>query len=240
LLGLKDPFDGWLAHQVEEEWEKLAPEMEAKQLIRKAEDGKVVVDDSIAGLIKTCCFPDSAVLVSLWDKSGHNANNCYYITSEMQVEKIDLNPTDKCSLNVLSEPSEVINLLDKYFPADEAYYSNSGGGELPSSVIDTLRNYKMNEYEEALALLQEKHPTFSDPARLVKALIDPVSYTIIIYSDFRKEQVKSYGFSVLKGQDSIWKLRSFTKAEQDWLEIKSLNKELFDQELHKISKKLMN
>ncbi len=238
LLGVEDPFDGWLAHQVEEEWEKLAPEMEAKQLIKKTTNGEIIVDESIADIIKTCCFPGGCILLSRWEKGGRATNSCYYITRNMQVEKVDFDPPYNCSLTVLQETPEIVKRLEKSFPSCGASEGKFSGGELPSSLIADIRGYKRDELEKGIALLQEKYPSFDEPALLVSALIDSISYTIMIYSDFRKKPVSTYGFSVLESHDSTWKIRAFNNGEEEWLEIKPFNKNALDQELIKFSKKV--
>ncbi len=238
LFGLEDPFDGWLAHQVEEEWEKLAPEMEVKLLIKRHSDGEIVVGDNVAEIIKTCCFPSACIISSRWEKGDHTSNSCYYITKEMLVEKVDMGSPNICGLSVLQESSEVAKRLKLIISLSDVKGNSSLGGEVPSSVIETVRTYKQNEHRKALSLFQEKCPAFIEPALLINALIDPSCYTILMISDFQKEPVNTYGFSVLEGQKGTLKMRAFNKGGQEWLEIKSCSKEILDQELAKINKKV--
>lgn len=238
LLGIEDPFDGWLAHQVEEEWEKIAPEMEAKQLIKRKPDGEIAVDDTIADIIKTCCFPSGCIILSRWEKEGQPANSCYYITKEMLVEKVDLESEYSCYLNVLQEPSVIAKRLELSIPVNNMKDNTTRGGEVPSSVIEEIRACAQNEQERATSLLQEKCPTFAEPALLVSDLIAPLSYNILIFSDFRTDPANAYGFSVLEGSKGTWKMRAFNKGEQEWLEVKSCSKDILDQELAKIDRKV--
>ncbi len=238
LLGVADPFDGWLAHQVEEEWAKLCPKMEANQLISRDENGKVVVDGNIAEIIRTCCFPDGCVLLSRWVENGNSTSGCYYLTRDIQVEKMDESTPEVCTLTVIDDPSAIQSLMKEYFSIDHFNSNESPGIEVPASFIESVRATKGEAHGEMLRQVQERYPAIKEPGQLIHAIVSPLSYTILIYSDFRKEPVGSYGFSVLEGQNCLWKFRSFNKHDEEWMEIKPLTKEGFNQELFNVSKRI--
>lgn len=238
LLGVDDPFDGWLAHQVEEEWEKLSPEMEAKQYILKSKEGEINVNDSIKGIIKACCFPKGCLMLSRWEKGSRTINNCYYILKDIVIEKVDLKPQVNCSLQELQSPSEVIEKVEQSIPLSVLDSNNYNSYEVLSSVIGSIRDYKSNEKDHAAALLSEKCPEIANPFLLVDALIEPHSYTILILSNLEKETANSYGVSILEGKKTVWKMRSFKRSGEEFLEIEQCNNEILSNEFEKLNTKV--
>ena len=239
LLGVEDPFLGWLAHQVEEEWGRLAPEMEADRLFSRSPDGEIVVEPEIAKMIKACCFPAGCVMLSHWQKAGGATTHAYYLTPEIIIEKVDLEPSFNCKLSVLQNPAEVVEKIRNILPSTSDLDNSKQGGEVPASVIESIKNQEATDRDTSLTLLSERYPNFKKPDIFVDNLVKPVSYSILILANLKEGDYKTNGFSLLEGEKGLWKMRAFNKKEEEWLEINSCNKSDLEKEFEKIKRYIL-
>lgn len=239
LLGVEDPFLGWLAHQVEEEWGRLAPEMEVDRLFSRSPDGEPVVEPEIAKMIRTCCFPAGCVMLSHWQKAGGATTRAYYLTPEIIIEKVDLEPSVNCKLSILQNPMEVVEKIRNILPSTSDLNNSNRGGEVPASVIRSIKNKETTDRDTSMALLAESCPNFKKPDIFVDDLVKPVSYSILILVNLKEGDYKTNGFSLLEGEKGLWKMRAFDKKEEEWLEINSCNKSVLDKEFEKTKRYIL-
>ncbi|MDW7657637.1 MAG: hypothetical protein SCM11_10750 [Bacillota bacterium] len=73
VVGLDDPFAGWLAEQVLDEWQRVHPEMLEKGMITSQGNGQYAVEESLQEAIKLCCKPDN--WIALYDMNDKSKNS---------------------------------------------------------------------------------------------------------------------------------------------------------------------
>ncbi len=239
LLGVEDPFLGWLSHQVEEEWGRLAPKMEADRLFSRSPDGELFVEPEIAKMIRTCCFPTGCVMLSHWQKAGGTTTHAYYLTPDIIVEKVDLEPLVNCKLSVLDNPTEVVEKIRNILPSTSDLNNGKQGGEVLASVIESIKDQEETDRDTSLSLLTESFPNFKKPDIFVDDLAKPVSYSILILTNLKEGDYKTNGFSLLRGEKRLWKMRAFNKKEEEWLEINSCNVSDLEKEFERMKRYIL-
>ncbi len=101
VLGVEDPFSGWLAEQVEEEWRKLSPGMLENGLLYDTGDGNFAVNSDIEKMVRLCCSPDLWVSVII---------SRYYSGSSSFVLNIDI-PNKKMVKVSMNQQNSNVELL---------------------------------------------------------------------------------------------------------------------------------
>lgn len=91
LLGVKDPFQGCLADQVEDAWQKCKTDLIEKELLTELNEGKTILSDEISKVMNICCFPETCFLLTHKDESGTNRQIYFYMNNNsiIRQSKID-------------------------------------------------------------------------------------------------------------------------------------------------------
>lgn len=238
LLGIEDPFQDSLAHQVEEEWERIAPLMEDLHYFKTSSDGDLEIEPDLAKLVRACCFPVLCLILSYWEKEKPVSTYAYYITPEMTVQKSDLEPSESCSLKVLPKKSSIIDSLIAVLANNDYKCIERGGGEAPAALIESIKKTYENKGNDALGEFVKHCPNFIYPELFLDDLLKPAAYSILVMTDLSKDDAQTSGFSLLKGEERLWKIRAFNKKEEDWLEISASNLEDIEGELNRLGRKV--
>jgi len=171
LLGIEDPFQDSLAHQVEEEWERLSPSMEDLKYIKTAANGDLEIEPAIAKIIRACCFPVLCLILSYWEEEKPISTYAYYITPEMTVQKSDLEPSESCNLSVLPKNSLIIDSLTNVLSINGNKCIESGGGEAPAALIESVKKTCESEVNNVSAAFIKQCPNFIKPELFLDDLL---------------------------------------------------------------------
>jgi hypothetical protein len=238
LLGVEDPFQDSLAHHVEEEWERLSPLMEEAKYIKKTADGDIEVEPDIAKIVRTCCFPVSCIILTVWKDERFASTYAYYVTNEMTIQKADIEPFVSCNLTVLPKTSSIIDSLTAVLSINGNICNESCGGEVPAALIESVKKTYESEAKNTSTEFVKQCPNFIKPELFLDDLLKPASYSILVMTDLSQDDAQTTGFSLLKGEERLWKIRAFARDDGDWLEISTCCKEDLGQELNKLGRKV--
>lgn len=238
LLGVEDPFQNSLAHQVEEEWGLLSPLMEELKYIKIAADGDIEVEPDIAKIVRTCCFPLSCIIITVCKDKMPASTYAYYVTREMIIQKADIEPLTSCSLTVLPKTSLLNENLADVLSVNGNMSLEKWGGEVPAALIESVKKAYESDAKNAEAEFVNQCPNFIKPELFLDDLLKPASYSILVMTDLSHDDIQTTGFSLLKGEDRLWKIRAFTRDDGDWLEISACCKEDLEQELNRLGRKV--
>lgn len=76
IIGVEDPFLGYLAEQIEIEWENVKRSLAEKDYITINDDKIEIIKQELALVVKLCCNPDYFVILNIYD----NVNSVYTVT----------------------------------------------------------------------------------------------------------------------------------------------------------------
>ncbi|HYG60783.1 MAG TPA: hypothetical protein VD902_22125 [Symbiobacteriaceae bacterium] len=88
LVGIPDPFYGWLAVEVEEALVKARADLAARGAITVASDGRVTASPAVESLVNACLFPHASFRLSCTTPGGQAPERYFHLTPDMVVELV--------------------------------------------------------------------------------------------------------------------------------------------------------
>lgn len=82
IIGIEDPFTGWLAEQVTDEWNLSNPTMIEKGYLTLDENGPFNVSTELQDIIRLCCFPDVWLSMNSLQQPDKNPSTMLYFDRE--------------------------------------------------------------------------------------------------------------------------------------------------------------
>lgn len=239
LIGLDDPFRGWLADEIEAAWEEAKSALAQRQFIRIEEDGGIVMDTTVAALIGVWAFADASFLLRLttWPHAEHTV--AFHVVPPLSVE-VHVEE-EQCHLTPLEDAMAVYQRIVTLCQI-----------ETPSSLPDIRLYIEENVLSEALTRAQEEETTkvaqflqqhSSISAQGAEVLADTLSHLVrsgMLVGMARRSttwEVDSTGFLV--GQNGLWCLRSINHKGTPRFECRTCTPEGFYERVRRVMDRLL-
>jgi len=199
ILGVEDPFFGWLAEQVEEEWKRSSAEMLDKGLISNRGGGGYEVSAEIADFIRLCCSPDIWVSVNL-NKQIEGKSSFVLNLGIMNKQAVKISPGREYGTVEFSygtykrkESMEISNALS----ISNSLKNNGVGFDIPERAFKTLSKVTA---EEGLAQFKDVFQKDTLAAKsFIKALQAPQAKYLINTGSMRDNSSGMTSFVLIEG-----------------------------------------
>lgn len=221
LLGVDDPFIGWLAEEIEEEWQLVKASLADRRFIELVSDDEVVMDAAVAALVGTCAFPEASFVVTYTEAGKEPSTQYLHVSDELVVEQLaEEVRAGSYRLTALDDRESILEHTLELLGLDEQRAVAASKGELPRTAIARARSLAAGgEPGTVKAVLREAGLPESAASALGETLLDPISNGAFV--GLRQEEttwdVAGVGF--LEGSNGMWRLRSFTRSEDEWVEV---------------------
>lgn len=205
VLGVDDPFLGWLAEQVEEEWQRLCPEMLKNGLIYAGTDGICGVGSEIDCYIRLCCSPDIWVSVAAFRQNEGNSSFVLNLGArEKRAVRIVKRHEENGNLEICYgcyEQKESIEILSALGIGKN--FENKGAGfDIPEKIFKTFSG---SSVEEDISRL--KDIIWDNNPELRHFLTDmkyPKAKLLINIGSMKAVSSGMTSFVLIEGEDSLW------------------------------------
>lgn len=221
LLGIDDPFIGWLTEEIEEEWQLVKASLADRRFIELVSDEEVVMDVAVAALVGTCAFPEASFAVTYAEAGNEPSTQYLHVSDELVVEQLAVAaPAGSYRLTALEDRKSILEYTLELFGLDEQHAIAASKGELPRTAIARARDLAAGGEPGAVkAVLREAGLPESAASALGETLLDPIANGALV--GLRQEETTwdVAGMGFLAGSNGMWRLRSFTRSEEEWVEV---------------------
>ncbi|MDY7077909.1 MAG: hypothetical protein SXV54_13420 [Chloroflexota bacterium] len=221
LLGVDDPFMGWLADEIEEAWKQAQVALAERRFIEIQPDEGIVMDVAVAAMVGTCAFPDASFVVTFASASRETMTHHLHVTRQLVVEQIAVaEPAATYQLMALEDGEAAYHRILEVLSLDGQQAVPSSGGKLPEAALSQAREVAAEAgLEEAQKVLQDAGLTDTTVAALAETLVDPIANGALVALARQETTWEVAGLGLLEGQNGLWRLRAFTRGGENWVEV---------------------
>jgi len=220
LLGVDDPFWGWLANEIEAAWQQAREALAERRFIEIQPDGNVVMDVAVAALMGTCAFPEASFILTYSPASGEPTTRHFYVTRHLAVEQaLSGESTSTCRLTALEDARAVFGRVTEIWQLNGQQAASSASGVLPEADLTGARQAVVESGRKAVQkVLQEAGLDAPVAATLAETLVDPVANGALVALTRRETAWEVAGLGLLEGRNGLWRLRAFSRGGENWVE----------------------
>ena len=220
LLGVDDPFVGWLTEEIEEAWEQVQAALAERDFIEVRPDGGIVMDVAVAAMVGACAFPDASFVVTFTPAGGEPVTRYLHVTGQLAVEQTTTaEPVAAYRLVALKDREAAYHRVLRVFGLNGQRAVSSPGGKLPEAGLIQAREATAEAgVEETQKALREAGLTDATAAALAETLSDPIANGAVVALARQETTWDVAGLGLLEGQNGLWRLRAFTRGGENWVE----------------------
>lgn len=156
LVGVEDPFLGWLAEQVEEEWLHCRDDMIGKGFLTNS-NMKMQVRDDIKTALHICCEPDLQILMEQSNMGGHLV--CHIVSALRSGTSLAVMHTmnSEVSIKLIKSEtsSELVEAIMAELVLDDSMISDASKMQIPEELL--IRTLEIPDMERPSFLLAALH-----------------------------------------------------------------------------------
>lgn len=217
LLGIEDPFRGWLADEIEEAWQQARTVLAERRFIEIQTDGSVVMDVAVAALVGTWAFPEASFVLTVTSAGGLADTRYFHLTRHLAVEQTV--EADGCQLAALENRQAVFTRVTGLLGLHEQHPVPGASGVLKEEHLIQARTLAGDSGAEAAQIALHQAGLDTDTAAaLAETLAYPVCNGALVALARRESTWEVAGLGLLEGQNGLWRLRAFTRHGENWVE----------------------
>ncbi len=242
LLGVTDPFMGWLAEEIEEAREQTLQALAERDLLEIQPNGDIVLDDEVATLVGVCALRDASFVVTVVNAAREVEAHYLHVARQLAVEQTALGePPNTYQLTMLGDRDSVYERILHLFGLDKQAAAPSSGGQLPYSELARAGEVAGEVGREAAQqILKEAGLPDETATTLAQALADPVINGSLVAIASRDAEWKVDGLGLLEGRNGLWQLRAFTKGDENWVEVIPSDADKVRQSIRRIVEQMLS
>ncbi len=219
LLGVDDPFMGWLAGEIEEAWLQARQALESRSVLAASPDGGLIMDTGAAAIVGTCAFPNASLVVTCTEAGGQPLTRYFHLTQSLAVEQALAN--GECQLAPMEGSQAVYRQITDLLGLREQRAPVGAGAVLiPEKALTEARAAAAETGAPAAGQVLLRAGLAGNTAEaLAVALSAPVSNGALLGLALRGIAWETAGLGLLEGQHGLWHLRAIRRSAEDWVEI---------------------
>lgn len=217
LLGIEDPFMGWLADEIEEAWQQVRTALAGRRFIEIQPDDSIVMDVAVAALVGTCAFPEASFVLTVTLAGEEAEVHYFHLTRHLAVEQTMV--AEGCRLTALEDARAIFTRMTNLLGLHEQRAAPGSGGVLLEECLAQARTLADESgVASAQTTLQQAGLDADTAAALAETLACPVRNGALVALARRETTWEVVGLGLLEGQNGLWRLRAFTRHGENRVE----------------------
>lgn len=219
LVGMADPFHGWLADEVEAAWAAARDALASRRFIEIQPNGGIIMDSGVAALVGAWASADASLLLTLTANGGPAVRRNYHLTRQMAVAQW-LTDAGAIQIAPLQDAAAVYGEIVWFLRLENQPAAPGVRASLPETALTAARALAAEQglKAAAAALTQARLPE-ATAAALAEALVAPVANGALAALARRAAAWEVAGMGLLEGLTGLWRLRAFAQGGENWVEI---------------------
>ena len=217
ILGVEDPFAGWLAEEVESAWQTARQRLAERRALALQPDGRVALDTRVAALVGTCARPQASLIVSHVAAGGQPARYRYHVGRHLAVEAVE--EAGAWRLRALPGAQAVCDRIGQVWGLSRQPAAPGAALTLPHDALRQARPAALEGGADAAGqVLARPGIDGAAAAALAAALAGPLTAGALVALSWRETVWEVAGMGLLEGVTGLWRLRCFRRLGQAWVE----------------------
>lgn len=213
LIGVPDPFAGWLPDQVQESMQQARVRLAERGLCGRTPGGQLALDAGTAATVAVCSYPEVTLVLSQTLAGGAPTETYFHFTRAAAAE-LTAQPDGTYALTRYAGRDAVrARVIELLGLGSQAPAAGAAVAEVPASVLQEVREGKAPR-----RLLQQAGLPPETAEALSSSLEEPVANSALAVLRAASAQ-EAPGLGLLEGQNGLWLLQPVTKAGQLWVQL---------------------
>ena len=217
LLGMPDPFLGWLADEIEAAWADAKQTLAARRYLALEADGQIVVDTTVAALIGVWAQPAASFILTYTPANASTRTHYFHLTRDRAVEQI----ADDAGyhLTALENAAAVYaRTLELLRVREQTAAGATNVVLLQAQLTQARERAAQTGVAGALAALAAAGAAPAALAPLAQTLATPVANGAFVALAQGATAWQVAGLGLLEGANGLWRLRACKRDAADWTE----------------------
>jgi len=239
LLGIEDPFRGWLTEEIEEAWSRARAGLAERRFIEIQADGGVVMDPAVAALVGVWAFPQASFMLNFTSGDGPTERRYFHLTQTLGVEQV-LTAEAAVQLTALEGAPAIYRRVLQIFRLGDQAAAPGNPAMLTEALLIQARARAIESGSGAAQkVLQQGHLPEATARSLARTLADPIANGALVCLARRTTTWEVSGLGLLEGRNGLWRLRSFARDEEPWIEAIPCTAVQFGEEIRRVMNRVL-
>ncbi|MDQ2809065.1 MAG: ESX secretion-associated protein EspG [Chloroflexota bacterium] len=217
LLGLQDPFVGWLTEEITVAWERARAALVARRVLALGIDAALMLDPATGVLLHTWAFPVASYILTRTPAGGTTATHYFHMGPHLAVEQTQAG--DDITVTGLPDRAAVVARVADLLGIVAQRAAPGGPATLPEAAFLAARAQgAAGERAAALVVLRRAAVGEETAQALAASLRRPVLHGALVALARRPTAWEVAGLGLLDSAGGLWQLRSFTRDGTAWVE----------------------
>ena len=220
VLGVNDPFLGWLAEQVEEEWKKASLQMFQKGWIQIEEGGMFGVLPDLAAYIRLCCLPEVWISMAITRSEETDSHLMINLNLEKKLyAQVKKNAVDEAIEFMYGQYEQEVHQMVHQSLGNTNNYSNHGFGmDIPEKVFKTFTESSVEESLSQLNELDIEQQT--ELQNFINDLKQEKTRKLIHMGSMSTTSSELMSIVLIEGEKSFWQLSFYENKNNPMVSIR--------------------
>jgi len=204
VLGIENPFKGWLVEEIEVQLKSVVHEMVEQGLGTLISERELDIDNDLFLLIQTCAKPSHSIIASF---ETFDEQKRFYIHLADSIIVYHHVSQDKHTLTRIPSNVELLQLLDAPLRQNSRIQGSGNHFVLAEDLLFQARKLcSENQLDEARNILMQSGLDKLIVEQLIVTLHKPVASSSVVMLRNRAELDKqaTKGLSILEGKNELW------------------------------------
>ena len=211
IIGVDDPFTGWLAEQVKDEWTMRCPQMIVKGYLTVNNQGEVVISNNIQSMVQLCCSPDIWVALNDFEKTENNSITVIYFDRVKQTMAILKSNTQQEIINIdISEWQQIGDQIIRELNIDQQIENRRESFEISDEVFK--KAIQTNKKVSASV-------TNNQSPRFFAALERAKTKSAITYSSSWPDNQAIKSLVIVADKNSLWRVEINAQSANELIRV---------------------
>lgn len=216
LLGVTDPLAGMLSEEITKVWAEARDDLERRGYIREEPGGKLTIDTQVAALTGTWSAPESAIMVSYAPSVGKPIQLNYFLTTYLAVGQYSADGMYR--LEPVNE-ADIHRQITALFRVKAQAASPGTSLSLPLAQFSKAREIALQEGAEAAQQVLTRADRNPDAVEaLAQSLASTKASGSVTGMARQATTWEIAGMGLLEGSNGLWRLRTFSRGNDNWVE----------------------
>lgn len=215
LIGIPDPFPGWLTEEIEAAVNKAREDLIRRGYLQE-QNGALQMDILVAALVAAVARPEVTVILTIHRPPQTPRQESFYRRPPLIVH---LHPEkDLYTLATLSSSKEILSLIWERWELEAQKPARAQGFAMPQETLEAVREALGQGEQEAIRVLHRSGVEPGSARAFVRTLQTGARNGTLIALRPLETTWQVGGIGMVEGENGLWRLRSFQRQNVELVE----------------------
>lgn len=215
LIGVPDPFPGWLTEEIEAAVNKACENLIRRGYLQE-QNGALQMDVLVAALVATVAEPDTVVILTAHQPPQMPQQEAFYWRPPLIVHL--RHEEEALHLAALSSAEEIPSLVRKAWALEMQQPARAQGFAVLQETLDAVREALGQGEQEAIQVLHRSGVESGNARAFVQTLQTGTRNGALTALRPLETTWQVSGIGMLEGENGLWRLRPFQRQNAEWVE----------------------